>query len=291
VNTHAIAPDEVRLAVAEPVRLADLAPVTRRDQGRLAFYDWEANTLTPTGAPVSDALRRHDDAAMLISQGSGSEAPRGTGGLSLRAAMKLAAAQRPTPGIVQGQRPEPGVPRGWTIGAAYPPSRGDIVGGADPGTRYFVLRDRPALTRSDIVDAYTTFDARGRPAIGIRFTPRGRHAFGRLTAGLARRGAALSASGLPVNQHFAAVLDGKLLSVVLVNHRVYPRGIPTLDGTDIAGDFTPMTIDQLANEIAATPLPADLQLIRSTTVLRRVTPGADLPAGATTGLHRPVGSA
>lgn len=54
----ATGPDEVRVQVAEPVRLADLAPVTRREEGRLAFYDWEANALTPAGTPVDKALAR-----------------------------------------------------------------------------------------------------------------------------------------------------------------------------------------------------------------------------------------
>jgi preprotein translocase subunit SecD len=147
------------------------------------------------------------------------------------------------------------------------------------------------VTRSDIADAYATFDARGRPAIGIQFTLSGGKAFGLLTAGLARRGAALSTSGLAVNQHFAAVLDGKLLSVIFVNYRVYPRGIPALDGTDIAGDFSPLTANRLADAIATKPLPADLQLIRSTTFSRRVSAGSDLPAGATTARRRPVGAA
>jgi hypothetical protein len=274
----AIGPDTVRLQVAEPVRLADLAPVTRREAGRLAFYDWEANVLTPAGTPVAEGLRNGDDTAMLISQGSGSEPPGTTGGLPLRAAMKLAAAQRPVAAVGRSQRQVRGVPRGWTV-----------LAGEDPSAQYFVLRDRVALSRSDVTDSYLTVDGSGRPAIGIRFTPHGARALQRLTAEVSRRGAMLSAPQLAVNQHFAVALDGKLLSVVFVDHGVYRLGIPADEAIDIAGGFSPTTADLLAKEIGASPLPADLQLMRARTFSRRLPPGSDLPAGVTTARRPPAG--
>jgi hypothetical protein len=283
-HAQAIGSDEVRLEVAEPALLTDLAPVTRREEGRLAFYDWEADVLTPGGKPVSEALRNRDPAAALISQGSGTAPPGATGGLPLRAAVKLAAAQR-------WQRAPRGIRRGWIVVAGLPPSRAAVVAGADPAAPYFVLRDRAVLSRADITDAYETFDGSGRPAIGIRFTPDGARAFQRLTATVARRGATLSTPRLVVNQHLAAVLDGKLLSVIYVNYHVYSLGIPADEATDIAGGFTPLTAYHLANEIAAEPLPADLQLIRAATLSRRVIPGSDLPAGGTTGPRQPAGPA
>jgi hypothetical protein len=279
-STQAIGPDEVRVAVAEPVRLADLGLVTRREEKRLAFYDWEADALTPTGTPVAQGLRNRDDSAMLISQGSGSEPPGATGGLPLRAAMKLAAAQRPIAGATPSQRRVHGVPRGWTV-----------LAGEGPSAQYFVLRDREALSRSDIADSYLTVDGSGRPAIGIRFTPHGARAFQRLTAEVARRGALLSTPRLAVNQHFAVALDGSLLSVVFVNYHVYRLGIPADEATDIGGGFSPATADLLAKEIGAPPLPADLQFVRATTFSRRLPPGSDLPAGGTTGPRQPAGPA
>lgn len=279
-STQAIGADEVRIAVAEPVRLADLGLVTRREEKRLAFYDWEATVLTPAGTPVANGLRKHDGSAMLISQGSGSEPPGTTGGLPLRAALKLAAAQRPIAGAGPSQRQIRGVPRGWTV-----------LAGEEPSAQYFVLRDREALSRSDITDAYLTIDGNGQSAIGIRFTPHGARAFQTLTREVARRGAMLSTPQLAVNQHTALALDGKLLSVVFVNYHVYRLGIPADEATDIEGGFSPATADLLAKEISAPPLPADLQLIRTTRFSRRVPPGADLPAGGTTGPRQPAGPA
>jgi hypothetical protein len=94
-QAHAISGDEISVAVAEPVRLADMALVTRPEGGRLAFYDWEADALTPAGEPVSDGLRRRDVRALLISQGSGTDPPgTGAGSVSLHDAVKLASRQR-----------------------------------------------------------------------------------------------------------------------------------------------------------------------------------------------------
>jgi hypothetical protein len=291
VQTRAIGRDEVRVAVPEPARLADLAPVTRRDQGRLSFYDWEADALTPAGRPVSAGLRKHDGAAMLISQGSGTEPPGTAGGLTWRAAVKLAAAQRPVAHVDPSHGELRGVPRGWTVVAGAPPSRALVAAGEDPGARYFVLRDRAALSRADITDAYLTFDARNRPAIGIQFTPNGARALQRLTAGVARRGAMLSTPTLAVNQHFAVVLDGKLLSVIYVGYHAYALGIPADEATDISGGFTPLSAYRLATQIAAEPLPADLELIASTTVTRRVPPDSGPTGAGTTGPRQPAGPA
>jgi preprotein translocase subunit SecD len=61
----------------------------------VAFYDWEANVLTPSGKPVATALRASDAAATVISQGSGAAAPGtpGVGSMTLYDAVKLAARQ------------------------------------------------------------------------------------------------------------------------------------------------------------------------------------------------------
>ena len=57
---------------------------------RLAFYDWEANALTPSGQPVASALKTQDQTASLISGGQGSP---GAGTLHLYQAATLAAKQ------------------------------------------------------------------------------------------------------------------------------------------------------------------------------------------------------
>ncbi len=81
----------VRGSRLSPAGIALLA-----EPGRLRFYDWEANVLTPAGTTVATALTgRHPSAAALrISQGAG-DGPggQGGGGMALYDAVRLAAGQ------------------------------------------------------------------------------------------------------------------------------------------------------------------------------------------------------
>jgi SecD/SecF fusion protein len=66
---------------------------------RLAFYDWEANALTPNGKTVASQLQVQDPNATTISQGSAAVQPGnpGAGSMSLYDAVKLASKQTPEP--------------------------------------------------------------------------------------------------------------------------------------------------------------------------------------------------
>jgi preprotein translocase subunit SecD len=61
----------------------------------MAFYDWEANALTPNGKTVESQLQSQDPTATTISQGSGSSAPgeSGSGSMGLYDAVRLASKQ------------------------------------------------------------------------------------------------------------------------------------------------------------------------------------------------------
>jgi hypothetical protein len=251
VEARAIGSDEISLAVAEPVKPSDLALVTQRASGRLALYDWEADAVTRDGRPVSDGFRRHDPGAVLISQGSERDPPgTGAGSMTRHDAVRLATRQHSP---------------GWAVVRAWAP----ISGVGPDGPLYYVLRDRPELSRADITDAYAETDELGNPDIVLRFTPRGMRRFQRLTAVVAHRGATLRSPDLSTNQHIAVVLDGTLLTVLYVDFRVHPHGISAVEGAEITGGFSPATAWQLAAEISAPPLPADLELVDSTSVTRR----------------------
>ena len=62
---------------------------------RLAFYDWEANVITPNGKTVASRLQTQDPTATEISQGGTSQAPGspGAGSMSLYDAVQLASKQ------------------------------------------------------------------------------------------------------------------------------------------------------------------------------------------------------
>jgi SecD/SecF fusion protein len=82
------------------VGLPDVQNTARAEQlvgttAQLAFYDWEANVLTPSGKPVASLLQTQDQNALLISQGSGSAQPgsASAGAQTLYQAVKLASKQ------------------------------------------------------------------------------------------------------------------------------------------------------------------------------------------------------
>jgi SecD/SecF fusion protein len=82
------------------VSLPDVQNVARAEKlvgttARLAFYDWEANALTPSGRPVEPLLATQNPNAQLISQGSLTAGPGspGAGSMALYPAVQLASKQ------------------------------------------------------------------------------------------------------------------------------------------------------------------------------------------------------
>jgi SecD/SecF fusion protein len=83
---------------------------------QLAFYDWEANALTPNGKTVASQLQTQDPSATAISQGSGTNgAPGnpGAGSMDLYDAVKLAAKQPSTASKANSRTG----PQYWMFGA------------------------------------------------------------------------------------------------------------------------------------------------------------------------------
>src|SRR5207302_1852935 len=83
-------------------------------------------------------------------------------------------------------------------------------GNADPAMRnYYLIRKNPELTNLDLVRSGVKWDidAIGAPVVRLRFTPTGDHAFQALTRRLYVRGQLRR-----VPQHFAVVLDGRIVS-------------------------------------------------------------------------------
>jgi hypothetical protein len=208
--------------------------------GRLAFYDWEGDAITPNGKTVASQLQTQNPAAVEISQGHGAIGPGGpgAGSLSRREARALASRQ---PGSV--------VLRAANAGA----------GGAAKSPQFYVLRNAPALSNSAITDPHAN-PARDTlaPGVAFGFTPSGRRAFEALTASVARRGALVSEPGQSLDEHFAITLDNVLLSVPFIDYKQYPDGIPGENGADVFGSFTTQSAKTLATLLRYGPLPVNL---------------------------------
>jgi SecD/SecF fusion protein len=134
---------------------------------------------------------------------------------------------------------------------------------------YYVLNDAPVLTGSDITHPQQGFDegAGGTraPDVNIGFTSQGKPIFERITREIARRGQETQLPGMSreeAMQHFAIVLDGQLITVPSIDYTQYPEGIDAAQGSQISGEFTVSSAQELADELQSGALPIELELVK-----------------------------
>ncbi len=133
----------------------------------------------------------------------------------------------------------------------------------DAVPRFFVLRDRPALTGSDIENPEQNFDEQNLPNVTFDFTDKGREAFARITRNIAQRGVE---SGLGQPYAFAIVLDGEIVSRPIIDFNENPDGIDGRNGAQISGSFTTQEAQDLATFLKIGALPVELKLVSQSTV-------------------------
>jgi hypothetical protein len=133
---------------------------------------------------------------------------------------------------------------------------------ATAADRWYVLDDDPAATGTDIDGARPGRDQlAGTPVVLMTFTAHGRTAFSALTARLAHRGAHTAragARGPDANQHFAIVLDDRVLATPYVDYQESPDRIDAAVGSQISGGLTTQEAARVAGLISSGPLPARL---------------------------------
>jgi SecD/SecF fusion protein len=134
----------------------------------------------------------------------------------------------------------------------------------EPDT-WWVLRDRPGLSGTDIKNPEQNFDQTlgNEPIVTFNFTSQGRKAFQNITRKVAERGADNAFGGNPENtsQHFAIALDNELVSAPLINWRENPDGIDGSTGAQISGGFTLQSAQDLAKTLKIGALPLKLTLV------------------------------
>ena len=132
---------------------------------------------------------------------------------------------------------------------------------------FWVIRDDPGLSGTDIKNPEQNFDQRGsnEPIVTFEFNDRGQKAFQDITARVAQRGAdnanPLNPDPESNSQHFAIALDNELVSVPLINYRENPDGIDGSTGAQITGGFTIESAQDLAKVLKTGALPLRLELI------------------------------
>jgi SecD/SecF fusion protein len=136
------------------------------------------------------------------------------------------------------------------------------VSGVD---RYFVLRDRPALSGEDLQNPEQGFDPQtNEPIVTFDFTDEGQNLFQEVTRKIADRGAA---NFPPQSEAFGIVLDDELVSRPSVDYQEFGGiGIDGRNGAQISGGFDITEAQDLANLLRIGALPIELQLTSSSTV-------------------------
>jgi SecD/SecF fusion protein len=164
------------------------------------------------------------------------------------------------------------VPRGYLIVQAEA-ADGDKTAQAAASDAYYILKDDPALHGTDIKNPEQNVDngagGTGQPNVTFDFTSSGRKKWQKTTRAIAQRGSDQLLPGLDsqsVANHFAIVLDNKLISVPYIDPRQNPDGIDGSNGSEISGGFTIKSAQRLANLIKTGALPIKLQLISQSQV-------------------------
>jgi SecD/SecF fusion protein len=165
------------------------------------------------------------------------------------------------------------VPAGTIVVSELPSdSTGSVIDDAEPG--WYALKDRPALSGTDITDPKQGFDEiTNQPNVTFGFTDDGQEAFQQVTRQIAQRGQARAigpAAGEQAEQlsgRFAVVLDNEVKTRPIIDFSQNPDGIDGRTGAQISGGFTSITEAQdLATFLQIGALPVNLKLISQTQV-------------------------
>jgi SecD/SecF fusion protein len=260
--------------------------------GRLVFYDWEANVVgsdgrtAPTdqnvtggqtagqpGAGTSQAQYTTLEHASKLPPRAGPTTPATARwyGIDEQARSVLCGPQNTraaTRDACQNADKHPSsyleVPEGYIVVQAVSDAT-DPEAVAAARDSYFILRDRPALRGMDIKNPEQSTDQpTATPNVTFDFTSAGRRKWQTVTRVIARRGKEQmlpGASSLSVANHFAIVLDNKLVSVPYIDPQRNPDGIGGSDGSEISGGFSVASARALAAVLRTGELPLSLELV------------------------------
>jgi SecD/SecF fusion protein len=149
---------------------------------------------------------------------------------------------------------------------------------------FYILNDDYALAGKDVRNPQQNFtQGSGQPDVTFGFSGRGNSIWQKVTKQIASRGRNSTVNGSAVTcqiaaggsqvlasecaQHFAVVLDGQLITVPYIDYKQNPGGIDSsIGGSEISGNFTIKTAQDLANELKSGALPLKLNRISSSFV-------------------------
>jgi preprotein translocase subunit SecD len=127
---------------------------------------------------------------------------------------------------------------------------------------YYVLRYQPLLGDGELVDPRSSLDrstgAGNAPVLTFRLTPAGAARVRSLSRTVALRGLDVSLPGDNHFQHFAVLLDGRIVAVPFIDFVQFPGGVDTSAGAQIEGGMSADRARALAAVLRGGPLPVTL---------------------------------
>jgi len=279
------------------VGLPDVNNASRAEQdvgktAQLYFYDWEPNVIpnpVKTNVPNGEAYfsRLYDAVKFASTQPPNCFQNKcTTTGPQYYLFDKQTHAYIAGPSVVQedlfarlaGQKQPPNseilsVPQGTLVVEEGPNGQAAPENFNDPTAHWFVIKDRPALSGTDITDPKPNTDSFGQAIVTFNFTGTGREEFQTVTRAIAQRGLQNAPPGVAGNSraadaysgHFAIVLDGQVTSRPIVNFVDNPDGIDGSTGAEING-LTFNESQDLSQILQIGALPVTLDPISSETV-------------------------
>lgn len=228
----------------------------------LGIYDWEPNVLGRRGpaTPFAGGTALFD----AVELASGSSSPPARYYLFGPDKRPLGTPAKSRDELLAAYRSGGGPPEGSRV-VGTPAQVAVVEDQRIPGQppqlhRYFVIENDVELSRSDISDPRAGADGvTGDPAVSFDFTASGRRAFKRLTARVAARAAKAGASEASF-QHFAIVVDNRIVSLPAVDAATNPNGIDA-PSAQIASVGSLEDARLLARRLAAAPLGVELELV------------------------------
>jgi SecD/SecF fusion protein len=279
------------------VQNADQAQQQVGTTAQLAFYDWEKSVIGPNGKanpgdpnvtggqgagqPGNGASQTQYNAVKQASKLPPTDEPNDTHsglwyGVDDKAKTVLCGPQNTEAAAREactnsGKRATSflKVPEGYIVVQAEA-DESDKNAVAAASDAYFILKDDPALRGTDIKNPEQNTDSTtGTPNVTFDFTGAGRKKWQQTTREIAQRGSAKLLPGVnpvTVADHFAIVLDNKLISVPYIDPQQNPDGIDGSNGSEISGGFTIKSAQRLANLLKTGALPIHLELISQSQV-------------------------
>ncbi|HEY0318710.1 MAG TPA: protein translocase subunit SecD [Solirubrobacterales bacterium] len=164
------------------------------------------------------------------------------------------------------------VPPGTVLVSELPSDEsGTVDKTAQPG--WYALKDKPALSGSDITNPEQAYGPNNEPIVTFGFTGSGQSAFHEVTRKIAQRGQAnaigpsAGEQAAALSGHFAVVLDNEVKTRPIINFAENADGIDGRTGAQISGGFKDVGEAQdIATTLKIGALPINLKLISETQV-------------------------